>query len=181
MGHLREVKIQVKVCPKCRRAFYPEFYQNGLIFVHNKFLITIEAILDLNHVLQTGGNFIETVKKKFLLLGQLEGLEKETTERDLANNAVKLEKTVIAIMSLLVTGSDWDGAVCYICGICPKIVCTDGNTKVRILCKTRFHSGHIPIWSSFIDGKLQLQVATRTEFAILFFLAPESSSTFLTY
>jgi hypothetical protein len=132
MGHLREITINLKVCGKCRRAYYPEFCQNGLLFVHNKFLITLEAILDLNHLLQTGGSFIEAVKKKFLLLGQLEGLEKEAVERDLTNNALKLEKTVIAVMSLIVAGSDLDDVICYVCGSCPKIVCTDGNTKVGL-------------------------------------------------
>ena len=88
MGHLKEIVIKVKVCAKCRRAVYPEFYQNGLLFIHNKFLITLESILDLSHVLQTGGSFISAVKKKFLLLGQLEGLDKEDIEKDLTNKIV---------------------------------------------------------------------------------------------
>ena len=128
VGHLKEIKIRVKVCSECRRAFYPEFYENGLIFLHNKFLVTIESILDMINVLQTGGSLIEAIRKKVSLLGQLEGLKKEGLETH--NNALKLEKSAIAVMSLLVRGSDWDDVVCYICGVCPKIVCTDGNTKV---------------------------------------------------
>ena len=96
-----------------------------------KFMVSLEVILDLCHVMQIGGSFIEAIKKKILLLGQCEGLDRLTTERDLTNNCVKLEKTVIAVMSLIVTGSDLDDVVCYICGNCPKIVSTDGNTKVR--------------------------------------------------
>ena len=130
VGHLREINIVVKICSKCKRAYYPDFYQNGLLFLHNKFLITIEAILDLSHVLQTGGSSIEVIKKKLLLLGQLEGLDMEALKKDLTNTALKLEKTVIAVMSLLLKGSDLDDVVCFICGIAPKIVCTDGNTKV---------------------------------------------------
>ena len=130
MGHLKEIVIKVKVCAKCCRVVYPEFYQNGLLFIHNKFLITLESILDLSHLLQTGGSFISAVKKKILLLGQLEGLDKEEIETDLTNNVMKLEKTVLAVMSLLVKDSDLDDVVCGICGVCPKIVCTDGNTKV---------------------------------------------------
>ena len=130
MGHLKEIKIRVKVCSKCRRAFYPEFYENGIIFLHNKFMVTIETILDLNQVLQTGGSFVEAIKKKLRLLGQLEGLSKEALETDLNSCALKLEKIVIAVMSLMVKGSDLDDVLCYICGNCPKIVCTDGNTKV---------------------------------------------------
>ena len=36
LGHIREVKINVKICKSCRRSFYPEFYENGILFVHNK-------------------------------------------------------------------------------------------------------------------------------------------------
>lgn len=140
IGHLKEIQIQLKVCPKCRRAFYPEFYENGLMFVHNKFVISIEAILDLNHELQTGGSFIEAVKKRMMLLGQLEGLDLEALERDLTNNVLKLEKTVIAVVSTLVRGSDLDEVVCLICGNCPKIVCTDGNTKVSQFSTTTYDS-----------------------------------------
>ena len=130
MGHIKEIQIQLKVCSKCNRAFYPDFYKNGLLFLHNKFLITIEVILDLSHILQTGGSSIEFIKKKLLLLGQLESLNLEIFKRDLNNSALKLEKTVIAVMSLMLKGSDLDEVICFICGIAPKIVCTDGNTKV---------------------------------------------------
>ena len=102
----KEIQIQLKVCPKCKRAFYPSFYENGIMFVHNKFMLTLEAILDLGQILSTGGGFVETVKQKLLLLGQLEGLDIENLERNLN---------------------------CYICGNCPKIVCTDGNTKVHTI------------------------------------------------
>ena len=93
-------------------------------------MVTIEAILDLGQLLTTGGGFIEAVKQKLLLLGHLEGLEKEKLEKNLNNNALALEKIVIATLSIILKGSDLDSVVCYICGKCPKIVCTDGNTKV---------------------------------------------------
>ena len=63
MGHIKEIKIQLRVCSKCKRAFYPDFYENGLIFLHNKFLVTLELILDLSHILETGGSSIESIKK----------------------------------------------------------------------------------------------------------------------
>ena len=131
MGHIKQIKICVKVCPNCRRAYYPPFYENGILFVHNKFMLSIEAILDFSQVLQTGGGFIETIKKKILLLGQVEGLDCETLETNLNNTALSLEKIVIATMSVILKGSDLDEVMCYICGNCPKIVCTDGNAKVR--------------------------------------------------
>ena len=93
-------------------------------------MLSLEVILELSHVLQLGGSFIEAIKKKFLLLGQVEGLDTETLERDLTSNSIKLEKTVIAVVSILVKDTDMDRVVCYLCGNCPKIVSTDGNTKV---------------------------------------------------
>ena len=120
----------MKICLRCKRAYYPDYYQNGILFIHNKFMVSLEVILEFLHVLQLGGSFIEAIKKKFLLLGQLEGLDRESTERDLTSNSIKLEKTVLAVMSILVNGSDMDNVVCYLCGNCPKIVNTDGNTKV---------------------------------------------------
>jgi hypothetical protein len=120
----------VRKCPQCKIAYYPDYTPNGILFIHNKFMLSLELVLELSHVLQLGGSFIEAIKKKFLLLGQVEGLEAETLERDLTSNSIKLEKTVIAVVSMLVKGVDMDQAVCYLCGICPKIVSTDGNTKV---------------------------------------------------
>ena len=130
IGHIREVKIRVKVCPDCKLAFYPSLYESGIFFVHNKFMLSIEAILDFSQLLQMGGGFIEAVKKKLLLLGKLEGLDVEMLEVNLNNNALYIEKIVIATMSIILKGSDLDDVVCYICGNCPKICCTDGNSKV---------------------------------------------------
>ena len=95
-------------------------------------MVTIESILDLSQILQTGGSFVEAIKKKLLLLGQVEGLDRKALEKDLNSNALKLEKAVIAVMSIMLKGADLDDVVCYICGNCPKIVCTDGNTKVTL-------------------------------------------------
>ena len=136
MGHIKEIKICVKVCPDCRRAYYPQFYQNGILFVHNKFMLSIEAILDFGQILQTGGGFIEAMKKKFLLLGQVEGLDCETLETNLNNTALYIEKIVIATLSIILKGSDMDEVMCYICGNCPKICCTDGNAKVKLIINT---------------------------------------------
>ena len=130
MGHLRQITIKVKVCSKCRRAFYPDFYQQGIIFLHNKLMVSIEAILDQNQVMQTGGGFIEAIKKKICLLGKLEGIPDKVLKSDSVSIALKMEKIVVGVMSLIVKGADMDSVLCYICGIVPKIVCTDGNTKV---------------------------------------------------
>ena len=131
MGHLKQISIKLKVCPTCRRAFYPDFYCHGIIFVHNKIMVAIETILDYNHIMQTGGGFIEAIKKKIGLLGQLEGIPNDVLKPDAVHLALKMDKMVIAVLSIIVKGSDFDDVLCYICGNCPKIVCTDGNTKVR--------------------------------------------------
>ena len=95
-------------------------------------MISIETILDLTQVMQCGGSFVEAIKKKINLLGQLEGIPQDALETDVNSIALKLEKIVIAVMSVLVKGSDLDAVLCYICGNVPKIVCTDGNTKVSL-------------------------------------------------
>ena len=112
----------VKLCPECQRAFYPSFYENGIIFVHNKFAISVEFILDLSLLLQTGGGFIEAIKKKLLLLAQIEGFDRSVFEKDINSMALKLEKLTIAILALVLKGSDLDEVMCYLCGNCPKIV-----------------------------------------------------------
>ena len=152
MGNLKEVTIIVKVCPECRRAFYPSFYENGIIFVHNKFMISLEAILDLSQILQNGGSFVEAVKRKLLLLGQVEGLDKKMLETDLNSNALKLEKIVIAVMSIMLKGSDFDSICCYICGNCPKICCTDGNTKVHLIIRLPNIIVNLLIWFYLYDS-----------------------------
>ena len=132
LGHIKQVKITSKVCPNCKVAFYPEFYHNGLIFTHNKFLLTIEFILDTLDTLKTNGSLIQSIEDKLKLFGRLAGIEKDVIEKDITNNSVKLEKLVIAIGSILVTPDDHDNVTCLICGNCPKIVCSDGNTKDSI-------------------------------------------------
>ena len=131
MGHLKQIDIKLKVCSKCRCAFYPDFYGNGIIFIHNKIMVSIETILDLNHVMQIGGGFIEAVKNKIMLLGKLDGIPEEELKSDAVHLALKMEKISIGVLSSIVKGSDLDNVLCFICGNCPKIVCTDGNTKVR--------------------------------------------------
>ena len=119
---MKVIQMNVKLCPTCERAFYPSFYENGLIFIHNKFALSLEFILDLSALLQTGGGFIEAIKKKLLLLGQAEDIKLDFLEKDLNSMALKLEKITIAVLSLILKGSDFDDVACYICGNSPKIV-----------------------------------------------------------
>ena len=71
------------------------------MFVHNKFMLTVESFLDILNTLKHNGSLIESIKDKLILLGQLEGIADDVMQKDLTNNSVKLEKVVIALASLL--------------------------------------------------------------------------------
>ena len=44
LGGIRETKINVKQCPTCKRGFYPQLFNYGLVPVHNKFLLRYTTI-----------------------------------------------------------------------------------------------------------------------------------------
>ena len=69
---------------------------------------------------------IQVIVDKLHLLSQREGL---TAILD-HNIALMIERTVIATLALLITGDDMDNVVCLQCGMAPKTVLSDGNSKV---------------------------------------------------
>ena len=69
---------------------------------------------------------IEIIKEKLRLLCQREGI-KEFQDN---NSASVIERMSVAVNSLLITGRDLDHVVCLTCGMAPKIVLSDGNSKV---------------------------------------------------
>ena len=95
------MKIAIKTCPTCKRAFYPDFYQNGIVFSHNKFMITIDFILDVLNTLKNSGSLVQTIQDKLRLLSKLDGVDEGVIETDINNNSVKIEKLVIAVSSLI--------------------------------------------------------------------------------
>lgn len=101
LGHMKKVQILVKICPACKLAVYPDLLQMGLIFAHNKFIITIEAILDMLNTLKINGSLIHSIEEKLKLLGRLEGIASDVIETDITNNSLKLEKIVISVSSIL--------------------------------------------------------------------------------
>lgn len=107
LGHMKQVQILVKICTVCKVAVYPDLLQMGLIFAHNKFIITIEAILDMLNTLKIHGSLIHSIQEKLKLLGRLEGITSDAIETDITNNSLKLEKIVISISSIL--GKIMDG------------------------------------------------------------------------
>ena len=71
---------------------------------------------------------IEVIKDKIQLLCKREGL----MEFQNNNIASMIERTSVALNALLITGDDLDQVVCLTCGMAPKIVLSDGNSKVAI-------------------------------------------------
>ena len=128
LGHLVEIEIPVKFCSKCRRAFYPEMYTQGIFPLHNRFLLTVDFLLDFKNTLLQGSSCIEAINQKLVLLAMCEGISSQF-ESNLSNHCKNIEMACIAIISLLITPADMDHVICLICGVCPKIVNSDGNAK----------------------------------------------------
>ena len=128
MGHMACIDIPVKFCRKCKRVFYPELYSKGVFPIHNRFLITLDFLLEFKNLLVMGSSTIEVIKQKILLLSSCEGIS-EHFESNLINHCKNIEMACIGITALLVTPEDMDNVLCLVCGSCPKIINTDGNAK----------------------------------------------------
>ena len=72
---------------------------------------------------------IECIKARLKLMAVREGLTEDIANN---NNASMIERVSIAVNALLIKAKDQDEAVCLVCGLCPKIVCSDGNSKDTI-------------------------------------------------
>jgi hypothetical protein len=86
-------------------------------------------LVELSYLLDSGVSMIQVIKDKIQLLCQREGLEEFQDN----NVASAIERTSIAVNSLLITGEDMNHVVCLTCGFTPKIVLSDGNSKVIFL------------------------------------------------
>ena len=97
-------------------------------------------------MLESGISLIQVIKDKLHLLCQREGLEFKPDH----NMALMIERLSIAVNALCITGifqlqsslnyvlifllgDDMDHVVCLTCGMCPKMVLSDGNAKVLFL------------------------------------------------
>jgi hypothetical protein len=103
-------------------------YKKGIFPVHNRFLLTIDFLLDFRNTLVVGSSTIETIKQKILLLGLCEDISQHL-QTNLVNHCKNIEMACIAVTSLLITPADMDYVMCLVCGNCPKIVNSDGNAK----------------------------------------------------
>ena len=107
-------------------------YKKGIFPIHNRFLVSIEFLLEFYNTLTSGSSSIDIIKKKLRLLGLCEDIS-EHVENNLVNHATDIEMACIAVLSVLITPDDMDDVTCLICGACPKIVNSDGNAKDTII------------------------------------------------
>jgi hypothetical protein len=91
-----------------------------------QYLLSFDYLLELSYMLDSGISMIEVIKDKIALLCQREGLPEFQDN----NVASMIERTSIAVNALLITGVDLDKVICLTCGYAPKIVLSDGNSKV---------------------------------------------------
>lgn len=101
MGHFQELSLKIKTCKLCKMAYYPELYSEGLLPVHNKFILSFDIIMDFYNLLVTGSSLIENIEAKFLLLGKCNGFEEDALRVNLSNHGKNIEKCVIAATSSL--------------------------------------------------------------------------------
>lgn len=76
--------------------------------------------------MDSGISQIQVIMDKLQLLCQREDLE-EFQDNNIAS---LVERSSIAINALLITGQDLNYVICLACGIAPKTVLSDGNSKV---------------------------------------------------
>ena len=103
-------------------------FKRGLFPIHNRFLISVDFLLDYYNTLTVGSSSIETIKKKIKLLGLCEDIS-EHVEKNLVNHASDIEMACIAVTSLLITPQAMDDVTCLVCGACPKIKCWSQKIK----------------------------------------------------
>ena len=77
-------------------------------------------------MLDSGVSMIEFIKQKLKLMSHREGIP-EIHDNNVAS---MIERASIAFNALLITGQDLNNVVCVTCGLAPKIVMSDGNSKV---------------------------------------------------
>ena len=106
-------------------------YEKGIFPLHHRFLVTAEFLLEFYNTLSLNSSTIEAIKKKLYLLGLCEGIS-HALDKNIVNMCSDLEGLCTAAVALLITPKDLDHVICMICGICPKIVNTDGNAKDTI-------------------------------------------------
>ena len=101
MGNLKEIKMEIKTCPSCSVAYYPDMYSKGLFPLHNKFLLSYDLLMDVNNLLVTGSSLVENISEKMILLGKCDEVSEEAVRINISNNAKNIEKVSIALLAAL--------------------------------------------------------------------------------
>ena len=110
---------------------FSDLYHRGLFPMHNSFLLTSDFLLDFLNTLVTGSSAVEFVKSKLVLLGKCEGIS-EQLQTNIQNHAKRIERASIAFLSVIISPGDLNSVICMHCGVCPKVVNSDGNAKDTI-------------------------------------------------
>ena len=110
---------------------FSDLYHRGLFPLHNSFLLTSDFLLDFINTLVTGSSAVEFVKSKLVLLGKCEGIS-EQLQTNIQNHAKRIERASIAFLSVIISPGDLNSVICMHCGVCPKVVNSDGNAKDTI-------------------------------------------------
>ena len=82
--------------------------------------------MELGLLIDSGVSMIQLIKEKIRLLCKKKGIF-EVQDNNMAS---AIARVVIAVNALLITGKDLDNVVCLTCGYAPKMVLSDGNSKV---------------------------------------------------
>ena len=94
-----------------------------------QFLLSFDYLVDLSDSLISGISIIECIKARLKLMAMREGLSESISNN---NSASMVERVTIAVSAVLITEDDLNEAICLVCGSCPKIVSSDGNSKDTI-------------------------------------------------
>ena len=82
--------------------------------------------MELGLLIDSGVSMIQLIKEKIRLLCKKKGIF-EVQDNNMAS---AIARVVMAVNALLITGKDLDNVVCLTCGYAPKMVLSDGNSKV---------------------------------------------------
>ena len=106
-------------------------------------MISYDYLLELSFLLDSGVSMIEVIKNKLALLCKREGLKFKPDNNvgsmierfAVATNAVVITGIItlpwiVPFLFELFLGDDLDNIICLVCGIVPKTVLSDGNSKV---------------------------------------------------
>ena len=129
-GELKIIKVPINMCPKCKHLEYPNVLQFGLINIHNKVIISYRMLIEISNVISS--SLVEFISLKLQEGGFSEGLSEEFMDTNIVNLSSMIERSSIAVISLLIREDDMNNVVCYICGACPPIANSDGNSKDTI-------------------------------------------------